>query len=195
MKNLELINIYTSPVAGLPMESQTSVEVDMGGIVGDRYHIDLNGLAQGTHSIKRIDGKGRIPNEYRVATIFSDGDFADSVEKFNGMLKDAGLDPMDFTPLMMRRNFFVRGKLGLLNKLLELGELITINDSELSLMPTEKCTPCNLPPTYIFDAEGKLKPSVDQHRELGVIQKSFKTAFAETAGIRTAIINPGRVNI
>jgi hypothetical protein len=195
MANLELLNIYTSSLAGFPMESQTSVEVDQGGIIGDRYHIDPNGLAQGTHSIKRVDGKGRIPNKYRAATIFSDGDFADSMEKFNGMLKEEGLSPVDFTPIMMRRNFFVRGRLGLLNELLDLGEAVELNNSELSMLPIEKCTPCNLPPTYILDAEGKLKPGMDGHKELGLVQKAFKTAFAETAGIRTAIIKPGRVNI
>jgi len=195
MVNLELKEIFISGVAGQPMESVQSAVVDNGGIVGDRYHIEPDGLAQGTHSIKKVDGAGRIPNNQRAVTVFSDGDFETSLQKFREMLIEAGLDPMEFTPIMMRRNLFVSAELGLLNALLSNEGTLGFNGSELTVKPVEKCTPCNLPPTYIIDPGRDLKSGVDGYDGLVVAQKAFKTAFAETAGIRATIITTGGVNI
>jgi hypothetical protein len=195
MINFELKDIFISKVAGQPMKSVRSAEVDSGGIFGDRYHIDKDGLAQGTHSIKKVGVIGRMPNSHRAVTVFSDGDFEASLQEFRRMLKEEGLDPMEFTPIMMRRNLFVSAKLGLLNALLDDGETFGFSGSELTVSPVEKCTPCNLPPTYIIDPEKELKSGLYGYERLVAVQTAFKTAFAETAGIRTAIITHGRVNI
>ena len=75
MINLELKDIFISKAAGQPMESVQSAVVDNGGIVGDRYHIEPDGLAQGTHSIKKVDGAGeytpRTPEPQRFIYIYS----------------------------------------------------------------------------------------------------------------------------
>jgi len=195
MINLELKDIFISKAAGQPMESVRSAEVDHGGIVDDRYHIDKDGLAQGTYSNKKVGVIGRMPNSHRAVTVFSDGDFEASLHKFREMLIEAGLDSMEFTPIMMRRNLFVSAKLGLLNALLSTGEILEFRGSELKLAPVQMCTPCNLPPTYIVDPEKELKLGMDGYTKLVAVQTAFKIAFAETAGIRTTIINPGGINI
>ncbi len=193
-----VVAIYTAPRAGAPMEPRTSVQVEMGGIVGDRY-FQLPAteeekekgagerVAHGTFSLKPgIKPHREFPDEYRGPTFVLDSD----IEEINKALGEGGFEPL--TAKDLRRAVVLSGiNPALFHSMIE--NNIEFKIGEVKFRFTEICTPCTRPLKLLEKPDGSTLSEEEGQRVKDrekIIKKLEKVYF----GGRTEVIEPGEVH-
>lgn len=159
-----ILEIYTSPHMGIPMEVQTSVHAIAGrGLQGDRY-----ASRTGAYSAERIGKPGRIPDEDRQVSLIS----AQGITEANAALVTQGIAP--FSHEETRRNLITDLSVDALNELV--GKRFMVGN--VVMEGTELCTPCTRPAIVL------------KRKEDG---KPFEEAFENRGGLRARIITEGDI--